>query len=356
QIATSDPGCQSGGDVIEKTVDADASRGSASLTGIQPEEQYFITVQPIGPDDVTGTPSVGACSKEEFDTTGMRAPELTRPQDGGTFQYNSPHHGFGGLGPLDWAWDALDGPDRYRLTFYDLDEAGICGTTPLLTRNIDELCRPTFSFLHCPIGPVSDDLFPVPNPTGYCWDVVSISANGKESPPSGKQSFIYWMPTPRKTTPGVQAGEVEAELTQVVPPGHSYGEDVVLAWDSQPHVVEYLLKGGRWPWRVQRTGAEDPPNCILPHSTPCVNEPLEVTFRENVRGLSKTLSGDVAGKGRYCWTVWPIIEDPHNPGTVSARQPLVDGFPHYCYTTEPAEPVFTFDNKPADGSFTCDKI
>jgi hypothetical protein len=51
--------------------------------------------------------------------------------------------------------------------------------------------------------------------------------------------------------------------------------------------------------------------------------------------------------GRYCWSVWPILDDPAAPAQTWARQPQVSLDPIWCYTTGPAKPVFNVT--PGDG-------
>ena len=52
--------------------------------------------------------------------------------------------------------------------------------------------------------------------------------------------------------------------------------------------------------------------------------------------------GSQVSQGRYCWTVWPVIEDPAHPGQIWNRQPRVDKYPPFCYTSGPSFPNIKF--------------
>jgi hypothetical protein len=72
-------------------------------------------------------------------------------------------------------------------------------------------------------------------------------------------------------------------------------------------------------------------------------------------GTSATVSGEAAAKGRYCWSVWPVIEDPKLPGRVSQRQPKVTPV-QFCYTSAPAEPSVVCQPHPSGTGFSPDPI
>jgi Zn-dependent metalloprotease len=350
QADTTNPRCAStSSTVIVGEVEDNPFRDPtpAFLVGIQPSETYWLTVNPIGPDDPTGAPATGPCAEIQFTTAPMRPPFVIRP-DGGVFNYRSPHGNFGNQGPLTWGWVGLDGPDRYELRFFDRDPLGTCGSVALAAFVIDESCDST-----CGVT-VDDDLFPVPNPTGYCWDVISIAANGKTSDPSETLAYEYGLSTLNQIAPGVHAAAAELEREQGPLIGHSYGDPVTFSWIGDPDAAEYLLKLGRWPWRVP-TGIVDPPNCYPTTGHFCTAEPTEVTYREFVRGTAVTIDGARAGMGRYCWQVWPVLQDPENPGMVSVRQPLVQA-EAFCYTTGPAQPEIEVDNMPSGSGFSCEAI
>jgi hypothetical protein len=289
--------------------------------------------------------------KIEFDTAPMRAPELNTPVDG----YNSYafHPGNGtGLGATNpaWVWYGHDGPSKYRLEFFEITAAGQCSDTPLpnpITGDYMVGGQPCDSEgIGCG-GAIKELLFPSPNPTGYCWTVTSIAANGKESQPSEMHRFSYVDFAPNKLGPGIQIGEMATAGKTWTLEGDSYGSPVTFQWDAAPDAVAYGFKLGRYPWDTLRA-TPDPLNCWVPlgfdANSTCSYEPLEVTYNEAVTGTEKTLDGALASHGRYCWTIWPIIEGD--------RQPLVDSFPQLCYTSGPDIPKIECDKVPADGTYT----
>jgi Zn-dependent metalloprotease len=351
QADTTNPRCASTSStaITEEVTDDPylAGLAGASLSRIQPSEEYWLTVNPIGPHDPTGMPATGPCSEIQFTTTQMRPPIAIRP-DGGVFHYRSPHGSFGAGGPLAWSWTGLDGPERYELRFFDRappapepsDPLDACGATPLLSVFIDEPCQTESAGETCEVT-VDDDLFPVPNPTGYCWEVISIATNEKTSEPSDRLFFRYGLPSPQKIAPGVTEADAAFRIDQGALVDHIVRDPVDLSWFGDPDAAGYLFKMGRWPWLLKGE-APDPPNCF-PFSGTCINEPLVVTHRDFVGDTSVRVDGARAGMGRYVWTVWPLLGDPHSPGSVSERQPLVDGFPIFSYTTGPALPEIKFD-------------
>jgi hypothetical protein len=161
--------------------------------------------------------------------------------------------------------------------------------------------------------------------------------------------FYYVLEFLRKIKPGIQLGNYVDHPTSLGP--SSYGSDVVFDWQPSPLAQEYVLKIGRWPWN--QLAAVDPPNCTFP---PPPNQPLPYINQCNDGSTLKTfegpatpgmtISGALAGKGRNCWVVWPKITDPKAPGTVSARQPFVEIFPRFCYTSGPAKPEIVIDGSP----------
>ena len=192
---------------------------------------------------------------------------------------------------------------------------------------------------------VGDLLFPSPNPTGYCWNVTSIAANGKESPASDKWRFSYVDFAPDKVSPGIQIGSMATLGKTSILEGDSYGSQVTFQWNSAPDAVAYGFKLGRYPWAAP-LATPDPPNCWVPlgfeASFSCTSEPVLVTHKETVGDTGLILDGSSASQGRYCWTIWPIIEGD--------RQPLIDSFPQLCYTSGPAKPEIKCDNVPDAGA------
>jgi hypothetical protein len=77
-----------------------------------------------------------------------------------------------------------------------------------------------------------------------------------------------------------------------------------------------------------------------------------------VMGTSKTVPISEAAKvsqGRYCWSVWPLVEDRNSPGQVSSRQPFVNPV-QFCYTSGPAKPAVRCEPHPADTGFSSSPI
>ncbi len=130
----------------------------------------------------------------------------------------------------------------------------------------------------------------------------------------------------------------------------TWGQDVTFEWHAVPNAAEYMLKLGRWPWRTPVS--PDPANCTVPEGLFCDHEPSEIIHRGFVAGTSISLE---AATGRYCWNVWPRLEDPNSPGTVADGQPYVNIGPFFCYTSGPAEPIIEVD-WPSTTGFSSDPI
>jgi Zn-dependent metalloprotease len=323
------------------------------LSGFQPSTHYYLSVRAVGPKDFGGNPVSGECKTIELDTVELTPPVLLTPSDGAnTFGF---HPGTGFSIPLDpiWKLTGTDGATRYRITFTDINSSGGCTSHVALDFEGE--------FQGCYLGTctatVDDLLFPHPNATGYCWSAVTIAANGEESKPSEQRRFMYMYTTLNRTQPGVQIASMTNDGNPAPLPGDSYCsdshcEDVLFSWDPVADAQAYGIKLGRYPWN--KPTPPDPSNCFIPSGTTvhtgCTNEPVEVFVNQVVDKSTGTLPGDKAGKGRYCWTSWPVVADPDDPTQPWSRQPLVENYPLFCYTSGPAEPTIECPDEPADGA------
>jgi Zn-dependent metalloprotease len=381
-LATRDLNCQpdGGDDVIALTVGNGAQDGPTvnhTVTGVQPEWHYYLNLRAVGPPDFDGQTTYGDCEKREFDTGQMRAPELEHPLDGNnTYNYHPEPEDDHDANP-EWIWDGRDGPSSWEIHFFEAEQNGDCESEPAenspVTGDYEHDGTPC-PFGHCPVE-VDELLFPQPNPSGYCWEVRSVAKNGKVSPFSDRWHFFYRHEPISLVSPGVSMGahvgsedwdgpndvaKVPAPL-----PGDSYNDRVTFRWEAEADALTYVLKVGRYPWgfplgfdangEQQYPGEPqmdptNPTNCYIGFNSLysyCAFEPNDVTFRgcngqsgDCPSGTSLTLSGAKAGKGRYCWTVWPNLDDP----TDQDRQPLVETNIN-CYTTGPKFPIVEFDNR-----------
>lgn len=371
-LATRDLGCQRTGEEGEISADVTPDTSPAKrfkIFGVQPETHYFLNVRAIGPDDLAGQSVFGECKKLEFDTGVMRAPELKSPFDGDrsyTYHRGQPIHpagpGGGPSSPTDpkWSWAGLDGPSRYKLTFYEIGLSGLCENQPA------EVAEGDYETHGGPCRGCSvtrDDLFfPKPNPTGYCWNVISIAKNGKVSPPSETRRFLYTHHNLEKIAPGLENLLLIVNGDVIIPkypaplPGDSYGQDVTFSWTGDSDAARYRLKVGRYPWpnAGEPLASRDPANCL---NQSCSYEPRDVVYGNSADELLQettlTLRDGKASHGRYCWSVWPLISDPSDLSQPGALQPLVQVEPIYCYTSGPAKPAIDVPGF-AGAQMTCD--
>lgn len=326
------------------------------VPGVQPNETYWIHIQPVGPNGADGEPALGKCATQQFSTTSMRPPVVLYPEDD-LFAYASPHNAYNTpRNPLHFRWLGVDGPDAYSLRFYLRGGDGSCASLPLYVREVRETCRSPEHNDACVVR-LAEDLFPTPNPTGYCWDVVSHAENDASEASAEKGVVRYYLPMAKKIAPGVQTGYAElyhsaAPLVTADGSFDTWGTDVTFEWEAVPDAAGYILKLGSWPWR----GAPifpDPYSCFSQESHFCDYEPMEVVYRGFVSGTSVTLHAAdvVASQGRYCWSVWPILGDPDSPET----EPVIFLDAPYCYTSGPAEPLIDVD-WPSPVGFSSDPI
>src|SRR5262249_32961242 len=127
---------------------------------------------------------------------------------------------------------------------------------------------------------------PVANPTGYCWDVTALAANGKESAPSVGPSIHYILDSDLQPSPGVNIGDIMRNLTSAPLPfdtygRDSYGRDVTLRWNTFPNAYGYMVKLGNWPWNKPVVPI-DPANCVPANGLSCAFEPASVTVHDQL--------------------------------------------------------------------------
>lgn len=191
-IGTEDANCQPpqpGTDVIMVTTEG-PHYSQAVVTGIQPEEHYFVNIEPIGPVGFDGNASSGGCNKFEFDTTSLSAPIASGPLDGSYFDYDGPAPTLTATTGL-----GLEEFEKVRFDIFEMDASGNCpaagteclpASTTCFTQTVDT----------DPLGYVADLTVNVPPASrqGLCWQATGIAKNGKESPPSSTQKFYYIHP------------------------------------------------------------------------------------------------------------------------------------------------------------------
>jgi Zn-dependent metalloprotease len=351
------------------TVPADPNSAATGLTALVRGVQYrantpfVFQVQALGPSDVTGTHPTSNCAVLDFNLAPPRPPTLNFPPDGFAYQYLSPHLPIGDDFPI--SFTAYDGSVDVMVTFYQRDAQGNCLDTFPHGESVRVSC-PGNLLNECP-GTITGDIFPAPNPngpwanpTGYCWDVAEMSDNGFIGSLEHKRKFGYGMPGPRNQAPGVQIGAVEAGQS-TNPPGFSldYGAPVTFSWDKVPSAQSYFIEVGKWPWSLG--GAPKIPSSCLPID--CIGAPVAgpTLPATQFTGTSTTIkegeNNASVSKGRYCWTIWPVLSDPDHPDQPNARQPSV--LPQantYCYSSEPAKPQIFVDNPPSGSGFSSARI
>ncbi|HEX4341442.1 MAG TPA: lectin-like protein [Polyangiaceae bacterium] len=353
QLSTQDVQCVTTAGVPEQSepaVTATLTEGSHAVrfTGTQPNATYYANVQPIGPISITtGQPAIGPCTAFTIDSgspTQAAPPAGLIPANGQRFGLYSPHlhdpTAPSGLAQLEWHWRANSWMASTRLDFHTRDATGACTAPIVLSRTVTtpsncagkELCEVV----------LTDDLFPTPYPGGYCWDATGIAANGSAGT-AATQRFGYYVAFDGNRVPGVlstsgTAGALPADVYGK----DSYGKDVTLSWDLVPSAAGYHVKV----WQF-----------LAAYGTEQLGNPT--TFDQTVNGggtSSVVVPAAAGGKGRYCWELAPLIEDPANPGTIAASQPEVIAGTPICYTTGPSLPTITLDNPPPASGYTGDAV
>src|SRR5262249_41756181 len=146
--------------------------------------------------------------------------------------------------------------------------------------------------------------------------------------------FLFTLERVQLFSPGESILDAQKTNTTGATSHTAYGDDVTFQWQPVEGATSYVLKLGRAPWnQPTSSGLADPPSCGPPGPDGCFEDPVSDTPHVAITGgttSSVMVGGAQAGLGRYCWTVWPVID--------GAEQPPVRTFPYFCYTTEPAKP------------------
>ncbi len=344
-IGTQNPGCMVSDGVTK------ISGGGVATDGVtdtyeapfvsQPKTHYFLNVRPIGPPDFTGATTHGDCNKLEFDTADLLPPTVATGDNEGMIYTDHWTMGFN--------WTTSGGAVKSDITLYTRDANGDCGTKVVggpyeVQSNCARSCDENFA-----LPPTTT----LPSPTGYCWAITDVAANGDASPtpPPTEMKKVGFSAFTLNPQPGALWADVFVGDSEGNLPGDSYGKPVTFSWTTLPNFASapaYGFKIGRWFW-PQQLSAPDPVNCVdgntslnLCQRGPTADTLFETVFRDG--GFTETLPAAQAGKGRYCWGVWPIFDDPAHPGT-DAAGPSVD-FQLECYTTGPALPRINVPDGP----------
>ena len=298
----------------------------ATFDDLQPEHDYWLNVLPLGPDDPDGNPGRGSCYAKKFRTLALQAPTDLSPSTTSVKYFGD---------PPELRWTAAKGTHFHRVRLYPIDEAGDCDYETIAYENeIDAACDGEYG---CGTT-LSPDIVAPRNATGYCWDVTGISTDRHESA-STESRFSYYLGDVKGRSPGVHISETQIDHNPSPLPGNSYDRPVNFAWEAMPGVLGYMLRVGSYPWDSRAIDS-------FPYWSDL--EPSAETWPAKlVTGNSFKVDGEFAARGRYCWTIWPVLEDPNQPGEIWSRQPQVDKDLAFCYTSGPAPPKFTFFHPPA---------
>jgi hypothetical protein len=356
-IATHDLDCEAAPDAISDYAAANERNKLVVLTtkdAAQPNQHYWVNVRASSLMNPDKTKSRGGCYKAQFTTGGVRAPTLTEP--------NFTLHNYKTWDDVTFRWHSYDGISNYALELFEIDEKGNCETQPASSDSFRYECTET----ECDFVLEAKDkkldatghytneyvlknmhaLNPL-NASGYCWRLRGTTDDGTTDVVSdkGKISFVHEV---SQTAPGVRlASFLLNGVTSRLPGGpNTYGDDVEFSWSADPQAYGYVLKLGLYPWETALS-TPDPTNCW--DVAGCKKDSWKVTYDDIVRGTRVVLPGEVAGKGRYCWRVFPVLK---KPGTNLPwdRQPLVDS-DILCYTSGPSEPRIIVTNPPPKEGF-----
>jgi hypothetical protein len=296
----------------------------ATFDDLQPEHDYWLNVLPFGPDDPDGNPAEGRCYAQQFRTQALGTPDRLSSSP-------SVADYFGQQPELQWL--AAKGTRYHRIRLYPIDQFGDCDYGTIAHEQThEELCDGIFG---CAVSARVDD-FGLRNATGYCWDVTGISTDLHESP-SSESRFRYSLPQLGARSPGVTIAETENDRIPAPLPGDSYDQPVEFGWRAEPGVFGYVVRVGSYPWDHGEVSFDLEP----------AEETLPPTF--TTQNFLEVEDGSLVSRGRYCWTVWPVLEDPDRPGEIWNRQPIVSKYPPFCYTSGPAEPKITFKQSSVKG-------
>lgn len=343
-------GCGFTNDVFDATM-KEIGRGGpfhelAFLEKLQPSHHYFVNVQPIGPKDFAGQPSPGDCFRLAIETSSLPAATLRRPEPAAIELPSDKNPVF--------SWDVPSETESSTLLLYERDENGTCAQAPAFSQSIATPCHVPEYLATCPASFDSTPL-PLANPTGYCWTVKVVAAGGEST--TAANEWIGMVARAELVGPGIQAG-LSDQGNPAPLPGDSYGSDVTFDFDAVPHALEYMVRLWKWekdalPFPVVTI---DPPNCASGKLESICSRPKHVVAEKITTTPSLVLDQGLASQDRYCWTVWPLLEDLKNPGSLGLRQPQVVLFPDFCYTAGPSEPVIVVDNPPPATGFSSKPI
>ena len=290
---------------------------------VQPKTHYFMNIRPVGPPDFAGVQSRGKCVSLEFDTAQLPPPIAIADA--------SVTQGFVEPWQATFNWTVTGGAAKSLINLYERDENGDCAKKPSMPpfEVTSECLSDCFKVFFPKIEPA--------NPTGYCWDIVDVAKNGEMSPPSETKQVLFEAFLQDESPGVIWSNSYRGEERSVIP-GDSYGADVTFSWTTGDRFRTpggYGFRIGRWRW-PDELSEPVPATCVdvYPPFSTCMHGPTDVTITPQ---NELTVAGDDAGKGRYCWGAWPILDDPSMPGMAWARQPLVAYAP-ICYTTGPAPP------------------
>ncbi len=324
--------------------------------GILPEADYWVHILPIGPEDYVGDDPVlreGICAKKTFRTAKMPPPDPQFPANGDLFFYQSPHEGLSSNVmdyPLSWKWwDTRQIASESTISFYHRDANGNCLNEIIATHPgvpVDSVA-----------WTLEDDIFPAPstdgsapNTTGYCWDVFFTAANGSTSDRAEKREFDWVVRPVSQVAPGNIMSDVGHDIGYVSGAilDDSWGNPVELFWNAVPNALKYVVRLTHYETFWEPIGAQVPINVYDDHG---IDWNRNGWFKEEevlAPATSLPLTGEEAGHGRYCWEVWPVVEDPQGVG-----QPLVALGDPYCYTTGPSNVDFDIEtDTDAQGKYT----
>ena len=334
-IGKSNPGCPAGDSPTRLPRSGMPQSDGQTLTEsvafvAQPSTHYFMNVQPVGPPGFDNAKRLGNCATLEFDTAALRPPTTS---DIGTQAFTLPNH----LAVFNWKTSG--GAVKSLVNIYARDAAGNCAAAPTgepieVTNCVQDNCDLA---LTTELG-----LAGLPNYSGFCWDVVAVAANDARSAPSTKKHVLFEAFT-LEPAPGALWSDVWSRYTPGSLGDDSYDKKVKFSWTTLPNFPSapaYGFKLGRWFW-PETLSAPEPKTCVDGNPTldVCMHGPTaETRFVTTVRGANQLeVAKETAGRGRYCWGVWPIFDDPSHPGQENAVQPQID-YQLECYTTGPAEP------------------
>ncbi len=328
-------------------------RVCAWLRGVYPEEEYWMHIQALGPKDMDGNTAKGHCSTMKFVTDVMSPPSIRFPKREILFEYGNQYAELDGSRTLYWHWtqDNYVPEGESVVTFFERTAGGDCTDNVVGGFRQDiSLCSPSICTeeggVHEPNPDSSAALGP--DPRGYCWNVKLVAANGSESAHSTKEEWGYYIAPVVRYSPGVPMHLASSNNLSGAIYGDSWGDDVTYEWAPSPWAHSYVVNHTeyRYLWPLE-TGTE-PPNCI----DGCVDWSTGPgPYVVDSSGTALPIDGETAGKGRYCWDVYPKIVDREDPTQEAGFQPPLRTGAPLCYTTGPSSLELTFDEPGSDGMY-----